>query len=721
MAERNASVTSSRTTVNTTTVVLDDTNSSLTNVCTVAYSNSSDCDTSDSICSAAADTTKTLFSARTTGRRPHIPKLETLRHSPPHSSPTLVSTISQPTTEQCTSSRAVNISFSELSYSVKTGIKRESKCILKKVSGEFQCGELTAIMGPSGAGKSTLMDIIAGYTTNGVTGSVRVNGLERDIHQFRRQSCYIMQDDKIQPLLTVQEAMEVAANLKLGPEFSSRYKLERVDQILKSMGLSEVEKTKSRSLSGGQRKRLAIALELVNNPPVMFFDEPTSGLDSCTSRQCLAVLKLLAREGRTVVCTIHQPSATLFEMFDHLYVIVEGMCIYQGSIKGMVPYLSEVGLDCPPYHNPADFVLEVSTGDYGDHNGALVAAIQNGKCNDWRRRQTERNSFSYLGAMPPGLMTPVYAPSIPPTPAPAHGSHVQETETKHSDTAESHIRDHPTSLLSQFLCLLTRTFLLILRDKFLTVARLIIHVTVGVLIGLIYYQIGNDAAHVFDNIGLLYFSIMFLMFTAFSSMILTFPSEIPIISREYFNRWYSLKSYYLAVTVADVPLQIICTVGYTLIIYLMTAQPPDVMRYVLFITICIMVAMVAQSIGLLIGASMSIQNGMIWGALAIMPFMIFSGYFVHMNDAPTYFRWLFHMSYLKYGFDGALISIYSYERKELECSIDYCHYKNPQKFLKALDMGNDSYWFNAIILGIMFFSLRFLCYFILLYRLRNRY
>jgi ABC-type multidrug transport system permease subunit len=112
---------------------------------------------------------------------------------------------------------------------------------------------------------------------------------------------------------------------------------------------------------------------------------------------------------------------------------------------------------------------------------------------------------------------------------------------------------------------------------------------------------------------------------------------------------------------------------------------------------------------------------MVWGALAIMPFMIFSGYFVHMNDAPTYFRWLFHISYLKYGFDGTLISIYSYERKELECSIDYCHYTNPQKFLKALDMGNDSYWFNAIILGIMFFSLRFLCYFILLYRLKNRY
>lgn len=123
MAEGNSASTS-RATV-TTAVVLGETSSSSTNarVCAVAYSNSSDCDTSDSICSVAADSTTTLFSARLAARRPHIPKLDTLRQPPPHSSPTLVSTVPQPTTEQC-ASRAVSISFSELSYSVKTGIKR---------------------------------------------------------------------------------------------------------------------------------------------------------------------------------------------------------------------------------------------------------------------------------------------------------------------------------------------------------------------------------------------------------------------------------------------------------------------------------------------------------------------------------------------------------------------------------------------------------------------
>jgi len=111
---------------------------------------------------------------------------------------------------------------------------------------------------------------------------------------------------------------------------------------------------------------------------------------------------------------------------------------------------------------------------------------------------------------------------------------------------------------------------------------------------------------------------------------------------------------------------------------------------------------------------------MVWGALAIMPFTIFSGFFVHMNDAPAYFQWLFHASYLKYGLDGVLISIYSYERERLQCSIDYCHFTSPQKFLEALDMGNGSYWFNVLILVVMFFCLRLVSYLILLYRLTNR-
>ncbi|KAI7815562.1 ABC subfamily G member 28 [Rhyzopertha dominica] len=546
----------------------------------------------------------------------------------------------------------------------------------------------------------------------GVTGRLTVNEDNRNEDLFRKQSCYIMQDDNLQPLLTVSEAMSVAANLKLSSQLKEKDRKKRIEEVLKSMSLWEHKGVKSSALSGGQKKRLSMALELIKNPQFLFFDEPTSGLDSVTSKQCVMLLKQLAMGGKTVICTIHQPSAVIFEMFDHLYAVADGKCIYQGSIKGLIPYLAESELVCPTYHNPADYLLEVASGEYGNYNDILVEKSANGLNLDWRK--TQRNSWQMQALehvenmMQSGRITPVRA-------APIYFPTVKKNEPVHvTETTHCCDRHYPTSFCNQLVVLLRRNFLILSRDMTLTYSRIATHAAIAMFIGILYFGIGEDASNTLNNFNYLFFSIIFLQFTAFNCVTTTFPSELPIITREHFNRWYSLKSYYLSVTFADIPIQILATLIYVLVTYFMTKQPTESFRLLLFLVMCVLVSLVAQSFGLFIGASMSIKNGVIFGPLITLPFTIFSGFFVQLNDAHPYLRWVFHMSFLKYGFEGSVLSIFGYDRGKLPCAADYCHFVYPEKFLDQMDMAQSEYYVAVLaLLAIMLFVR--ICAFIALY------
>ncbi|XP_076649341.1 ATP-binding cassette sub-family G member 4 [Halictus rubicundus] len=582
--------------------------------------------------------------------------------------------------------------FEDVSYTARPWIlSKTNRELLKNVSGEFRAGELTAIMGLSGAGKSTLLNVLAGFVTVGVSGNIMVNSRTRNLTEFKRSSAYIMQDDNLQPLLTVQEAMVIAADLKLS--ISRQQKKRKIDQILVTMNLDTSRHTRTGWLSGGERKRLAIALELLNSPPILFLDEPTSGLDSVTSKYCITLLKQLAKSGQTVICSIHQPSASLLNMIDHLYVIADGSCVYSGSTQNLVPYLSSLGLQCPTHYNPADYLMEICNGDYGKYVPELVEAIENGKNNAWR-------STSNINV---NCQEEVIALNVTASFQALRQRHPMEMDPIHARAKSS--SDYAISSLNQVFILLKRNAIKLSRDKVLTFTRLAMHFVIALLVGTIYFKIGQDAVYVLDNFNLLFFNIMFLMFSAFSATVTTFPSELPIITREHFNRWYRLPSIYIANKVADFPIQFVAISMYILIVYYMSDQLLELRRFCLYVLMCFAISMVAQMIGLLIGTGMKLQHGMIFGPLFILPFLIFSGFFVQFRDAHPYLRWLFHLSFLKYGFEGVMVAIYGYNRPKLSCSDVYCHFAVPEKLLSAVDMKQADYWFCMIVLTSLYFVL----------------
>ncbi|XP_065056114.1 ATP-binding cassette sub-family G member 4-like isoform X2 [Rhopilema esculentum] len=607
----------------------------------------------------------------------------------------------------------VDIEFKEVGFAVKLK-GRENKVILNNVSGKFQSGELTAVIGPSGAGKSTLLNILAGYNSRSAEGKILVNGVKRDARNFRKISCYIMQDDILMPNLTVLESMMVSASLHLKESNSKEQKKQGILDILSVLGLEETADTYLHEISGGQRKRLAIALELVNNPPVIFLDEPTSGLDSLSAYQCISLMKTLAKGGRTVICTIHQPSAKLFEMFDKLYILTSGQCIYSGSLNDLLPYMESQGLRCPKYHNPADFVIEVASGEYGDVTNHLVKSwkIQEKK-NELAEMEKQIHSQDAESKYDKSFALPAVVTYMP-------GKCTSVTSSSES------LLD-VVSQTTQFSVLIKRSMVSIFRDRMFTHLRLISTIAVAFLIGLLYYKIGNNGDKVINNTGCLFFSMLFLMFIALMPTVLTFPLEKLVFIREHLNNWYSLKSYYLAKTMADLPFQIILPALYCTIIYFMTNQPKEPERFVQFLVITILTCLVSQSIGLLLGAvAPSVPTAVFVAPVTGIPVLLFSGFFVNFDTIPTYMQWLTYISFARYSWEGTIVAIYGNNRGSLDCDKPRCIFKSSQEVLEAMDVSEDAlfldnakFHFDCIVLGFFFISLRLITYLVLRYKVKS--
>ncbi|KAM0532559.1 hypothetical protein ACHAP9_003641 [Verticillium nonalfalfae] len=256
------------------------------------------------------------------------------------------------------------------------GKKQPTKTILNPVDATFQAGVLNIIMGPSGSGKTSLLNAMALRLHNNIgtqyrpAGKLTFNGAVPSNAVIRSICSYVCQDDDaLLPSLTVRETLRFSAGLRLPSWMTKEEKIKRAEEVLLKMGLKDcadnlVGSDLIKGISGGEKRRVTIAVQLLSDPRVLLLDEPTSGLDAFTANSIMEVLQGLAMEGRTLILTIHQARSDLFKHFGNVLLLARGGSpAYAGSAKEMLAYFNRQGFECPSHTNPADFALDLITID----------------------------------------------------------------------------------------------------------------------------------------------------------------------------------------------------------------------------------------------------------------------------------------------------------------------------------------------------------------------
>lgn len=261
----------------------------------------------------------------------------------------------------------VVLTWSGLVVATKGSDATYSKILLDNVTGQIT-GGFWAVMGSSGSGKTTLLSALSLRLDTrriSVKGELRCNGRSYTKRDLKNMSGYVMQDDLLNAYFTVLETLQYTAHLRMPADTSAHARRSRIELVMRLMGISHcrhviVGDSRVKGVSGGERKRLCIAMELLTKPKLLFLDEPTSGLDSSTALSVVGILKRLAAKGLcTVVCTIHQPQSRIFSLFDNLILMRRGQIAYQGAANKALAFFENQGFPCPELTNPADHIIQV--------------------------------------------------------------------------------------------------------------------------------------------------------------------------------------------------------------------------------------------------------------------------------------------------------------------------------------------------------------------------
>eukprot|EP01084_Bolivina_argentea_P263826 446696_1 len=630
----------------------------------------------------------------------------------------------------------IYVSWKNLQFQVPDpNDKKQTKMILNDLSGCAKPGEVIGMIGPSGSGKSSFLNCIAGRNTEGVSGEILFNDVQRPLN-FARFTGYVIQDDLYFESLTVHETLKFAASLKLSKEFTKKHRQERIDSIIDELDLHNCRDTIiggiGSGISGGERRRLAIGLEIINEPKLLLLDEPTSGLDSASALMVGNILKRLARQHNiTILCTVHQPRYSLATMFDKLYFLGKGHELYFGpSIPKCLPFFEDAGFKCPEYDNPADFLLDlVNTTPNGNGTAAKDEDAKHEAENDQTTTiinmdDTEQHiqmigdqrdkiimqlSAAYQASEYRKAATQMTVPSH------LHGDIIFKTIA-----SEFYI----TPVFNQITVVSHRSFIHKFREPIATMTQAFNAIIMPLLFGSIYWQLDLSTQSAFDRISAIALMVLTISFFPMDVLML-FPLERDIFNREQAAGMYRPFSFFVGRTIAETPQHLIFGWIMGTIAYWMYGLQNDTEHYLTFMLI--VEAMVLAASGLMIAFSamaQSLEQSNLVATFFLLLFMLFDGNWISLDKVPVYWRWIRHISCLGYASQAAIVNEYKglhFVCSEWEMERGYCLDDiTGESIIYNRGMEDVDVMFNIMMLFILAAAYRVVAFFCFWLLFRNR-
>lgn len=569
--------------------------------------------------------------------------------------------------------------------------KRAPKFILRNVNCEARPGEITAIAGPSGAGKTTLLEILAGkIVPRRVSGQVLVNDWPMDAKRFRRISGYVTQDDALFPLLTVEETLMYSALLRL--RCGRKEAAIRVKELMKELSLDHVASSRigggsNRGISGGERRRVSIGVDLVHDPAVILIDEPTSGLDSASALHVVSLLRsMVVNQGKTIVLTIHQPGFRILELFDHIVLLSEGFVMHHGSLNLLEERLRLAGHGIPPHVNVLEFAIDdieslvVQTSETPSDQSSLEE-----EHSDENREEDQK---------------------------------VRKRE--YSNDGEAKLLFFGNSRFEEVLILGQRFCKNIFRTKQLFGTRVIQALLAGFVLGTIFLNVGNKEGQVAlqTRTGFFAFSLTFLLSSTTEGLPI-FLQERGILMNETSRGAYRVSSYVIANTLVFLPFLLMVGLLYSTPVYWLVGLRKDINGFLYFSLVVWMVLLMSDSLVACFSAlvpNFIMGNSMIAGIMG--SFFLFSGYFISKENIPRYWIFMHYLSLFKYPFECLMINEYGGEQGRARCLTfeeGQCQL-NANGFLRQQGLLEPQKWRNLAVMLSFIIGYRVLCFFILWWR-----